>query len=723
VAATTSTPGRLPSEPPEDPWPTYIPDLADDPWLAEDPGPPPPWPADDASGPPPWLAGYPGPDDPEDITAWLDAELAKAAPWLAGDPYWDDSAPPSPPGPRTPGPPGPQTPGPPGPRTPGSPGPRTPVEVFKAGRWDRSRGDGGGFAAGGLADHLPPGPVLAGLAGDRWQAGLGRLSDDELIGILRAARRLASWATAMELAAAGDLWRRRTAEEDAGDAGAALYADAEIATALTLTGRAATGVLELAVALRRLPATRAALAAGDIDLQRATVIADEVTGLTDEHAAAVDQAVAAAAPGQTTGQLRRATHRAMLAADPAAARTRKEQALREARVERWTEPAGTATLAGRDLPPAAVLAADANLTALARQLKAAGGVGTLDTLRAQIYLALLTGAPVSSLLPADGGSGNRSGGRNRPAGDGCAGSGPANGGGATPGSPSAPPGSSSAPPGSPSAASGSSSAVTGSPSAASGFPWLGVFGPAGIAGSVNLTLPLATWLGQCDDPGHAAGYGPLDATDSRTLANALAAQVGTRWCLTLTGPDGRPVAHGCARTGSPAARRSRPRAGPETSPHADARAGPTTDTDTPGEPGTGLPRRPQSGFRGRPYTHPPQRTWTFTLSPLTSGKCDHGWETPAYRPSAALRHRVQIRHATCVFPGCRRPAAQCDADHTLAYHHGGKTCLCNLAPLCRRHHEVKQTPGWSLEQTSPGTLTWITASGRRYITTPTNYLQ
>src|SRR6516165_8142810 len=190
-----------------DPWP------AEDPWLDEDPGPP-PWPADD-----------PEPYDPDRITAWLDAELAKAAPWLAQEPGWDD------------------------PVAPGPAGPGTPVEVFKAGRWDRTRGDGGGFAAGGLADHLPPGPVLAGLADDRWQAGLERLSDDELIGILRAARRLASWATAMELAATGDLWRRRTAEEDAGDSGAAAHADAEIAAALNLTRHAADQVLSLAVSL------------------------------------------------------------------------------------------------------------------------------------------------------------------------------------------------------------------------------------------------------------------------------------------------------------------------------------------------------------------------------------------------------------------------------------------------------------------------------------------
>src|SRR5262249_1551501 len=164
------------------------------------------------------------------------------------------------------------------------------------------------------ADDLPPGPVLAGFAADAWTAGLGRLSDDELIGVLRASRRLASWAAAMELACVADLWRRRTAEEDAGDEGTAGHAGDEIAAALTLTGRAADGLLDRAIALQRLPAASAALTAGDIDLPRARVIADEVIGLTDEHAAAVDQVIASTAPGQTTGQLRAAARRAVIAA-------------------------------------------------------------------------------------------------------------------------------------------------------------------------------------------------------------------------------------------------------------------------------------------------------------------------------------------------------------------------------------------------------------------------
>ena len=274
-------------------------------------------------------------------------------------------------------------------------------EAVKPAPAARARCNGGWFAAGGVADDLIPGPRLAQFMADAGAIGLGRLTDDELIGLMRAARRLASWSAAMELAAAGDLWRRRWAEEQAGNSGAARHTDDEIAAALTLTRRGADQVLSLAVALRRLPLTSRALTTGKIDLPRAMVIADEVTGLGNEHAAAVERAVIGAAAGQTTGQLRAATRRAVLSADPRAARKRKERALQDARVERWDEHGGTAALAGRDLPPASVLAADKNLSALARQLKRAGAPGTLDQLRAQVYLALLTGSPVGSLIPAN----------------------------------------------------------------------------------------------------------------------------------------------------------------------------------------------------------------------------------------------------------------------------------------------------------------------------------
>jgi hypothetical protein len=143
-------------------------------------------------------------------------------------------------------------------------------EALPAGRLSRESGDGCGFVAGGVAGNLPPGPVLAGFAGDAWGAGLGRLSDDELIGVLRAPRQLASWSAAMELAAVADLATRRGVGAPAGETAilspavahatetssanpAAEHIGDELAAALTLTSRAADALLDLALAMDRLP--------------------------------------------------------------------------------------------------------------------------------------------------------------------------------------------------------------------------------------------------------------------------------------------------------------------------------------------------------------------------------------------------------------------------------------------------------------------------------------
>ena len=544
-------------------------------------------------------------------------------------------------------------------------------EAIVAGRLPRQAGDGCGFAAGGAADELPPGAVLAGFAGDAWAAGLDRLSDDELIGVLRAARRLASWSAALELVAVTDLATRREAEAaGTGSCTPGEHIGDEIAAALTLTARAADVLLDLATALRRLPATMAALTDGRIDRYRAAVIADEVAGLGDEHAAAVEQQILDDAPGQTTGQLRAATRRAVLAADPAAARERKERACRDARVERWDEHAGTAALAGRDLPPADVLAADHNLSALAGSLRRAGASGTMDQLRAKVYLALLTGQSIAALT-----------GRETSIGDGGARTGP---GGPGPGGP------------------GRSGPGHGEPGHGEPRPGMCGHGPVG---AVNLTMPLATWLGLSDAPGYAAGYGPLDAADSRDLAARLAGQRGGRWCITLTGEGGRPVAHGCARTGPAPSGRSRP-------PPRRSRRSPQSDGSVSAAPAADLDEWPAD-----------VNQWLagVAISSLETGDCRHLRESRSYRPPPSLRHLITIRQPACSFPGCRRPAIRCDDDHTLPYDQGGRTCECNLAPLCRRHHRAKQARGWRLTQPEPGTMVWVTPSGRSYATGPAAY--
>ena len=79
------------------------------------------------------------------------------------------------------------------------------------------------------------------------------------------------------------------------------------------------------------------------------MIAEEVAGLDGQHAAAAEKLIIGRAPGLTSGQLRALVRRAVLSADPQAARRRKQKALQDARVELFPETSGTAALPGRPL--------------------------------------------------------------------------------------------------------------------------------------------------------------------------------------------------------------------------------------------------------------------------------------------------------------------------------------------------------------------------------------
>jgi hypothetical protein len=83
--------------------------------------------------------------------------------------------------------------------------------------------------------------------------------------------------------------------------------------------------------------------------------------------------------------------------------------------------------------------------------------------------------------------------------------------------------------------------------------------PAGFAGQVALTVPLATLADLADRPGELSGLGPVDPWLARDLAHAAARNPKTTWCLTVTDDQGHAVAHGCAR---PEPKNHRKRAGP-----------------------------------------------------------------------------------------------------------------------------------------------------------------
>ena len=114
---------------------------------------------------------------------------------------------------------------------------------------------------------------------------------------------------------------------------AELVASVEIGCALDLAPQTARGRVAFAGDLRRLPATRLALAAGVIDVPKARLLVDELRPLADTDAQAIEQRLVAAAAGRTRAQLAGRLRRAVLAADPTAAQRRQQKAKAERRVE------------------------------------------------------------------------------------------------------------------------------------------------------------------------------------------------------------------------------------------------------------------------------------------------------------------------------------------------------------------------------------------------------
>ncbi|QCR41496.1 HNH endonuclease [Microbacterium sp. SGAir0570] len=89
-------------------------------------------------------------------------------------------------------------------------------------------------------------------------------------------------------------------------------------------------------------------------------------------------------------------------------------------------------------------------------------------------------------------------------------------------------------------------------------------------------------------------------------------------------------------------------------------------------------------------------------------------ECDTYRPTAAMVRLLRARDRHCRFPGCRQPAIRCELDHTIAASDGGATHVCNLANLCKRHHDVKHHTRWRVRQLPGGRLVWTSPTGRVY---------
>ena len=275
------------------------------------------------------------------------------------------------------------------------------------------------FGQGGAADTMRPGPVLAAVT-ELAAADFPGLSDDELTGVMHAARRLESRAFWLQAAAVAEFTRRRAGQlADARARNvprgcrAGEYPDLELAAELLVSRRRALVLMDEATELAtRLPRTFAAMAVGRIDRERGLAIADATLCLGDQDAARADEVLAAGAHEVRADTLARRAAALVMRLDPEAVRREREDARNaRQRVEARREDSGNACLSGREMDTAEVMAARASIDAVAVRLRNAGAEGTLDALRSRVFLDLLQSrdpfdrlatAAVTATAPAGG---------------------------------------------------------------------------------------------------------------------------------------------------------------------------------------------------------------------------------------------------------------------------------------------------------------------------------
>jgi Domain of unknown function (DUF222) len=525
-------------------------------------------------------------------------------------------------------------------------------------------------------------------------------SDDELLGVICAWDRTEANAGAGKHAAIAELIRRRPAPGAPVQGPAGMpeawheFTGRELGAVLGVSAGDAEEMLDLSWHLEvNVPGTRAAFRSGILSRDKAAIIAGATALLDPAEARAAEAMVLDRAGSLTPAQLRVAIRRAVMEVAPDKAKQQREHMAKRTRVERWAEASGNAGLAGRELPPAEVLAADQRVTAWAKQLREAGLEGGMDALRARAYLDILLGIDSRPLGSGRDGAHARDGDGSR-SGDGSVSGGGSSGRTDGPGPDGSGPGEPRTP--------------------APAGPLAGVI-PPGFAGRVTLTIPEVTLTSRAGRPGELAGIGPIDPDLARNLASAAARNPRSTWCVTVTDSQGHAIGHGCARP-APAAGRGK-RLKPDMSGGPDPPDGPRfsfTPADQPGPPDGYGTWRFSTGMPG-------QRDLLFAIGPLPTGDCDHRHQARGHDPGVLLRHLAQVRHATCTGPGCRRPAGRCDFEHNIPYEAGGRTCLCNGNPKCRYDHRLKQDPRWKAEQLPSGEVRWTTPSGRQYVTEPTRY--
>lgn len=409
--------------------------------------------------------------------------------------------------------------------------------------------DGSALALPGGMETWPLGPALAAIMSAVSPASV---SGHDRVTMLRIHQRLASY---FEAKALEDVASISDALVDAceGDVETAQEAAAmELRAALRLTRRSADLKLELAHEVtNRLPSVGRAMARGELDVARARVLAHGTCHLTEDQARKVVEKVVGTAGQLTTGQLAAKVRRLAMAVEPEEAEQRYQTAVEQRRVVRESTVDGTAHLLILDAAPNRVGEAFNRINHIAKALCSPGETRTLDQIRTDVVLDLLTGR--------------------------------------------------------------SDYKTTG-------------------RGTVNIHVDLDTLTRLADSPGDLAGFGPVVADIARQVT---AEQQDSEWRFRVTDPE------------------------------------------------TGLPIH--IGTTNRRANRPQER-------------------------------HVKLRDLTCITPGCRMPAAECDLDHTTPWVQLRRTSVDGLAPLCRHDHVGKHKFGWTYRPIPGGDYLWTSRLGHTYTT-------
>jgi hypothetical protein len=546
-------------------------------------------------------------------------------------------------------------------------------------------------------ENLPPGPELATVL-----ASVDRraLSDKDRVRLVQARNRLVSHMQAELYADMYAVSWGEPPDEDPllrdPDDSAYKWTETELAFALRWT-RVAAGVRldQARRMIEDLPAVHTALTDGRIDVPKALLIQDQVSVLSPEAAARVVDKLLDKAPELTTGQLRAKLRRLVIAADPQAAQKAAKAEVKGRRVQKLIEANNLASLAGYDLAPHRVAAGWERIQAIAKAAKAAGDTRRMDELRADVFTDLMIGEGIAVGGPITNGDLETEP-NTREADQASAGP------------------------------------------AEFDTPW-----PQAPA-DPDLLNPAAD-PPPAQDGGHD---GDGEHTEAEPSPEAPAQDEGDP----AVDPDHEQLRRFWLADFDQLATTR-----PASCPHCGHR-NPATATATGPLPAPrrgvvdlqmsvytlmGLDQLPAelSGFgplladiARQVVAQRPDLQWRFSVyneindllvhgithaRPTTGTSPPHGGRRTKRRPTAEVAAFVRARNRTCVAPGCRRPAKDCDLDHTMPWPDGGESEPDNLGPACRGHHQFKGSPGAQLVQINPGVFGWETPKRMQYMTTPT----